>query len=793
MKLLNRELKRHLLAAMTLLCGCVYGNAADNTSTSPAGSAPAASKGQRVGLVLSGGGAKGVAHIGVIKALEDNDIPIDYVTGTSAGAIVGSLYACGWNPEQMLHLFTQPDFHYWSTGIINPKEISLLTAPEPTPQWVEINLNLRDSTASKNIAGQLIPAHLVSPIPMNIEFLRLYAPYTKQCAENFNNLFVPFRCVCSDVYHKHKIVCHDGSLGDAVRASMSFPLVFKPIEMNGVLVYDGGIYDNFPVDVMREDFNPDFIIGVAVSKPDGKPKPNNIYSQLSDMIIQNNNYDLPAAEGVKIDVPVLQFGVLDFEQSQQIYEIGYRTGLAMVDSIKKRLPARRPLSEVTERRKSYAAKTPALTFDKVEVTGATPSQSHYLTTLFQPEPDEKIDINQVQDSYYRAVTSGKLENLWPQARFGEDGNNTLLLEASIKNPWKIGVGGWITTSTQSQLYIDLGYHTLSFNSLDVDLRGWVGQTYYAGMASAKFALRTNVPSMLRFDFVASRQKYYDSELLFYQSSTPSFITDNETFFRLGYSWSLGMPSIGYVRAAYGWLEDKYYSIGVTNYTNREKDRSRYRVAAFEVGYEYNTLNDIMYPNQGRNMKANLQLSHEGDRYIDGDIPRSEQSDAYDYRYRASAQVEWKQFFPLIKNLNLGASACGLLTLQHLNQHYTATLIHAASFAPTPSTRNYFNPAFRADNYLGMGVIPVWSPIQRLQLRGDFYGYVPIRKVVSGANDMAYHSGWFRNPQFIGELAAVYNFSFGSLALYGNYLSSPAGNWNFGGNLGVLLQAPRILR
>ncbi|MDE6680973.1 MAG: patatin-like phospholipase family protein, partial [Muribaculaceae bacterium] len=246
---------------MTLLCGCVYGNAADNTSTSPAGSAPVVSKGQRVGLVLSGGGAKGVAHIGVIKALEDNDIPIDYVTGTSAGAIVGSLYACGWNPEQMLHLFTQPDFHYWSTGIINPKEISLLTAPEPTPQWVEINLNLRDSTASKNIAGQLIPAHLVSPIPMNIEFLRLYAPYTKQCAENFNNLFVPFRCVCSDVYHKHKIVCHDGSLGDAVRASMSFPLVFKPIEMNGVLVYDGGIYDNFPVDVMREDFNPDFIIG----------------------------------------------------------------------------------------------------------------------------------------------------------------------------------------------------------------------------------------------------------------------------------------------------------------------------------------------------------------------------------------------------------------------------------------------------------------------------------------------------------------------------------------------------
>ncbi|MDE5796712.1 MAG: patatin-like phospholipase family protein, partial [Muribaculaceae bacterium] len=132
MKLRYRELKRLLFTALTIL-GVGVCVSAENTGATPSGSTSSPSDRQRVGLVLSGGGAKGVAHIGVIKALEDNDIPIDYVTGTSAGAIVGSLYACGWNPEQMLHLFIQPDFHYWSTGIINPKEISLLTAPEPTP------------------------------------------------------------------------------------------------------------------------------------------------------------------------------------------------------------------------------------------------------------------------------------------------------------------------------------------------------------------------------------------------------------------------------------------------------------------------------------------------------------------------------------------------------------------------------------------------------------------------------------------------------------------------------------
>ena len=241
---------------------------------------------ETVGLVLSGGGAKGIAHVGVIKALEENGIPFDYVAGTSMGAIVGSLYSCGWSPEQMMELFTSQGFKYWSTGTIDRNLVYYFSTPTPTPKWVGVNLNFRDPN---NIVNQIIPSSLVNPVPMNLEFLELYSPYTEQCGGNFNNLFVPFRCVTSDIYHKHKIVCSEGSLGDAVRASMSFPLVFKPIEMDGVLVYDGGIYDNFPVDVMREDFHPDFIVGVSVSTADSKPIKGDIYSQLEDMIIQNND------------------------------------------------------------------------------------------------------------------------------------------------------------------------------------------------------------------------------------------------------------------------------------------------------------------------------------------------------------------------------------------------------------------------------------------------------------------------------------------------------------------------
>lgn len=321
---------------------------------------------ERIGLVLSGGGAKGIAHIGVIKALEEHGVPIDYVAGTSMGAVIGSLYCCGHTPDSMLNLITSRDFSYWSSDKIDPSIASYISRPQPTPRMAEVQFSFRDSTL---ISTNLKPVSLINPLPMSFGFMTMFAPYTAQCDSNFNRLMVPFRCVTSDVYHKRKIVCRSGSLSDAVRASMTFPTVFKPIEMDGVLVYDGGIYDNFPVDVMREDFHPDFIIGVSVSGPDGKPQPDNLFSQLEDMIIQNNDYSLPASEGVKIQLPVLQFGVLDWGKAREIYEIGYRTGEAMADSILSRISSRRSPQEVADMRRSFAENTPVLEFDSIVLSG----------------------------------------------------------------------------------------------------------------------------------------------------------------------------------------------------------------------------------------------------------------------------------------------------------------------------------------------------------------------------------------------------------------------------------------
>lgn len=741
---------------------------------------------ERIGLVLSGGGAKGIAHVGVIKALEDNDIPIDYVTGTSMGAIVGSLYSCGWSPERMMSMFTSQDFLDWSTGTINKNYISYYDVARPSPKWVSVNLSFKKE---KSIASEILPTSLVSPLPMNIEFLKIYGPYSEQCKENFNNLFVPFRCVASDVYHKHKVVFSKGSLGDAVRASMSFPMVFRPIEVDGILLYDGGIYDNFPVNVMEQDFNPDFIIGVSVSGADSKPIQGDMYSQLEDMIIQNNDYTVPASKGIKIQVPVLNYGVLDFGKAAKIYEIGYKTGLAMVDSIKSRVRSRVAIAEVNSRREKYARNTPELEFDNVDVIGLDKNEAGYLKYLFMGDKAEKFNIEGALQSYYRAVTDGSLSNLVPQAKFGEDGNNTLMLYATSRRPWTLGAGGFVTTSTNSMLYFMGSYHTMGYNSLDVSLHAWLGQAYFAGMLNAKFSLRTQVPSYVELMGVLSKQKYYEKEELFFKSANPMFTTEVDNFIRACYVWQIGKRSKGYVNLSGGYVSDSYYETLDSN-DNNGRNLLQYWGTVLRGGVEKNTLDNTVYPSAGLQMLANVDLSYQWSRfhsslgYLNGT----------DWKKSPVASIDllWKQFFGIGRHFAIGATVNLYGTLQKINQNYTNTLIHGKAFAPTPSTQNYFNLAFRSDNFAAIGLIPVWKPASRLQVRGDFYGYAKIRKLIdTGFETNAYYHGWLERPQFFGELSVIYRLPFANISVYGNYLSSPKKNWNFGISFGLLFRAPKL--
>ena len=333
--------------------------------------------GQSVGLVLSGGGAKGMAHIGVIRALEENEIPIDYITGTSIGAVIGSLYAMGYSPDEMEKLIGSEEFRKWYTGDKDMTYQFYFKQNPPKPTMFDAEISVRDSLTIIRPTS----ISVVNPSQMNLAFVDVYAAATAACNNNYDSLLVPFRSVASDVYNKNEIILRDGNLGEAVRVSMSFPFVFKPIKIDSIIAYDGGIYNNFPYDVMIEEFHPDIIIGSIVVGKETIPDEYDIIEQIRSMIVQKSDYDLPDSLGIKMLFDLSTVGLLDFHKLNEVKTLGYNTTISMMDSIKSRISARRNSITLKAERAKFKSKMPEFIFKDIKVNGVSSVQDRKSTRL----------------------------------------------------------------------------------------------------------------------------------------------------------------------------------------------------------------------------------------------------------------------------------------------------------------------------------------------------------------------------------------------------------------------------
>jgi NTE family protein len=737
---------------------------------------------QSVGLVLSGGGAKGIAHIGVIQALEDNNIPIDYIAGTSMGAIVGGLYAAGYTPAEMMQLIESRAFGYWSTGKVDPRLNFFFNRETPSPAMMTVPIGAsRDSVA----------ASLISPLPMDFAFMELFSAYTAQCGGNFDNLFVPFRCVASNVEQKRKEVLRGGSLGDAIRASMSFPVVFQPTIIDSVLLYDGGIYDNFPIDVMRRDFAPSIMIGVSVNTPTGKPQ-TSLVDQVENLIVQNTDYNLPADEGIKLHIKLTEFGLLDFAKARQIYQIGYDRAMAMMDSIKQRIPTR--VSPTTRRfkRRVFKSQSPYLTFNQVTATGGTLQQNHYLEYLFSTHNSDTLGICRARDAYYRAVSSGKLRELHPEAVYNDStGMFALNLRASVKDNYRVGFGGYLTSSNNSYIYVSAGYSTLSFNSMSADFGAWVGQSYYAAMLNARIHLRTICPSALAFEGVLSRQKYYESDHLFYEDKVPSFVVGNEYFGRLKLSFAARRSSVAELGIGGGRLSNSFFPNDYKTDYKYGRDKMAHNLVNAFARYLSSTLDNLNYPTSGAYYQATAMAVIGNFNYHPAN--NVTQDDRRNVKW-LQLESRTRNYLSLSSHWGLGLESDVMLSTRKLLPSYDASIISAPEFAPTPASNNSFSAELRANSFIAAGIVPIYTVMENLTCRIGGYAFMPIRRIIEEPDTkLARYGDWFGSVKFFGEADVTYQFPFGTLGAYCNYLDSKTSRWNVGISFGIYLTAPKMLR
>ncbi len=742
---------------------------------------------QSVGLVLSGGGAKGIAHIGLIQALEDNDIPIDYITGTSMGAIVGGLYACGYTPAEMMELINSDYFGYLSAGKADPAFTYYFSKGSPSPQMFAMSVGGRDSTARSKIFN---PQSLISPMPMSFGFMQIFSAYGAQCGGNFDRLFVPFRCVASDVAQKRKKVMGAGDLGESIRASMSFPLIFQATEIDGQVLYDGGIYDNFPVGVMQTEFAPSVIIGSDVSAPSDGPA-NSYFQQLDLLVSRAQSYEVPPETGIKVRIDVSNFGLLDWDRADAIYRTGYRRGVEMMDSIKARIPTRADSTARRLRRAVFKSGTPALRFDSVNVEGATKRQNEYIKYLFHPaKGTDTIGIDRARLAFYRALSSGKMSYLRPRAHVNNDsaGLFTLDLKALVKSNFSVGAGAYITSSNNSYLYLRGGYSSLSFSSVSTDIEAWIGQSYMAGALTGRLDIASALPSALVLNAVASRRKYYEDEELFFRDNEPAFVTAHEYFAKLAWAMAAGRRGCVDIGLGGGKLRNTFYSPGHEGGYREGRHHVDFALGQAYAAYRSSTLDNINYPLSGSSLNASfaavLGKATCGQAGADG-----RGTD----KHMAWLQLDahWRNYISLGRHWVLGTEARALLSNRPLPGSYEASVSSAPAYSPTPASTNTFNPAFRANSFLAATVVPVYKFNSSLSARFSASVFAPLRGIREGDGGTARFGRCFDSTEFFGELNLVYALPFGNIAGYCNYSSSP-GKFHGGISFGIYLPAPSFL-
>ena len=737
---------------------------------------------QKVGLVLSGGGAKGMTHIGIIRALEENGIPIDYITGTSMGAIIGSLYAMGYSPDEMEELLRSPDFKRWYSGQVETKYEYYFKKNRPTPEFFSIRFSFKDSL---NLKPQILPTNIVNPIQMNVVFVELFARSTAQCKGDFSNLFVPFRCIASDVYNKKMLVMRNGDLGDAVRASMSFPFVFKPIEIDSILAYDGGIYNNFPTDVMREDFHPDIMIGSVVATNPSKPTENDLMSQIENMVMQKTDYSIPESEGILMTFKYDDVNLLDFDRLDELHDIGYRQTMQLMDSIKGRIHRRISPEIVSQNRQLYRQKLPEFKFRDIYIEGANAMQQVSIRREFHDNNTEVFDYEDFKRGYFRLLADKMISEIIPHAIYNsEEDLYDLHLKVKMEENLNLKVGGSVSTTSSNQIYLGLGYQSLNNYSKEYVIDGQIGKIYNNAQFMARFDLPTRIPTSYRIIASISTFDYYKKDKLFSRNDKPSFNSKDERFIKL----MVSVPFLANKRAefsvGFGELTDKYYQSNVIDFDKDQTDCSEYNLFGGSVGFWGSTVDSRQYATKGYHEKLIAQIFRGNETYTPGSIEnRSDASDGKEWQSWLQISYSKEAYHALSPRFTLGWQADVLYSSKNFSRNYAATMMHASEFSPTPHSKLMYNEAFRANQFMAAGIKPIWIINDMFHLRAEVYGFMPIYPIKKGENNQAYYGKAFSTFEYLGEVSFVCKLPFGAISAYLNHYSSPRKEWNVGLTIG----------
>ena len=350
----------------------------------------------KVGLVLSGGGAKGLAHIGVLKIIEEAGVEIDYVGGTSMGAIVGALYASGYSAKELDSIFRATDFASLIQDNV-PRSAKTFYEKDDSERYalgLPFN-NFKISFPQAISGGQNIYNELVRLL------------FHVKDVNDFNKLPIPFVCIATNVETGEEVLLNSGYLPEAIMASGTFPSLFEPAEINGEILIDGGVVNNYPIDEVRA-LGADLIIGVDVQHDLAKRES---LSSATEILLQINNYrtvnDMKtksAQTDIYIRPDIDDFSVVDFERSMEIMDSGEKAAKTFIEELKE-------LASKQNVKKNFESIVPSdsLTINRLIIEGNNSHTRGYVKGKLRFDLAKQISFDKLKQGTNNLAATGNFK------------------------------------------------------------------------------------------------------------------------------------------------------------------------------------------------------------------------------------------------------------------------------------------------------------------------------------------------------------------------------------------------
>lgn len=737
---------------------------------------------QKVGVVLSGGGAKGIAHIGVLKALEENNIPIDYITGTSMGGIIGGCYAVGMSPVEIEEIVLSKPFLDWVNGRIEKDHKYFYYQKEDVPSFVKLNLSLDSSFNIRPSTG------IANDISLNFALAKIYSQPASPAKNNFDSLFVPLRVMASDIFTQSQVELKEGTLSDAIRATQTVPVFYNPIRINGKYLFDGGVYNNFPVDVMRNDFDPDVIIGSNVSSkvydhyPYGEDE-DLISKSLLYMLLDKSDPSKIPATGVYVQPNLKKYTAFDFSYAKALIDSGYNQTLRQMDEIKRKIATRKSNQEVNEARDRYKKKEVPIKINEVTYEGFTRGQQKYLGRFFRNRK-KPLSVSNVERGYYQLVSDDYFSNVYPSFRFNpNDSNYTFNLTRRQLNNFQVDFGGVISTRNTSNVYLGLNYYSFNYVLTHAQLNFATGEFYKSLQGKVRFDFPFFGRFYLEPEITLNSWNFFQANDILLQKYTPTVLTRVDR----KYGASLGVPVArqvkAYVQGAYIVNNDKFidHDVYVSSDTLDQLQLSGIRLG---FGVKFNTLNRKQYASEGKSFSVTGNYFSLKEEYVPGNTSVNKLPVNVNRQW-VQAKISLEQYFKA-GFYHSGYLVEGVFSNQPTFSNYFSTIINAPAFNPLQDSRTLLLQNFRAFNYVAGGWRNVFSINSNFDFRLEAYAFKPLQTITQ--DDTQHAKVEERIPQiyFAGMADFVYHSPVGPISLSLNYYDDK------NRQLGVLLHVGFLL-